>query len=611
MLHWDCASSGISSRFHTANKQTATAESTMKAVRSKVHTRLESSHCLPFLYCTRTILRGRPPFERAQGQAIFSTVSYLKRDADGVSKYHVQKFGLDTKEERVNFLKEKWKHKQKERAGSLDSKPLNKNTSTITEKERQIFRTIFNDVSTGSISKKSKVAVVAEQETKSPIDYREIFAIFSNADLDAVAGPQKKIAATAEPGAQQGLSTSKAQQAVPTLSEQDRAHIEKYPTQLRKLASRATLLAKIGPRLGDPGGSTYSQPASQFQWSLEDSKTIPKDLASAERDFTKASAAQKAEIDSVCVQEMKRISEALIWAARADDKTLWAACERLVLPLLALLEDPDGTRASLGAEKQRLSSSSSSTAITDPFFDRNTQVRNRTQPEQPPFHIRPGVPAFPIISTLYPALLLVTLRLLTTLYPFSSYPDCLLHHLRSLGLRPYVLGTSTPFYNTLLLHYWTVYSNLRSMDSLLKEMERGGIEFNAQTVEILERVRADKVKDEKAEKDAIAEEEKNREMLRTLKSSERKKKLKEMERRYGAKGKPQLSAGRRSKWWWESKMTAKWLEIVTVNWKVKIMEKLRGTSGVPAEDAVVEREYSVPAAGKDGGDEGKEAVVWV
>jgi hypothetical protein len=91
----------------------------------------------------------------------------------------------------------------------------------------------------------------------------------------------------------------------------------------------------------------------------------------------------------------------------------------------------------------------------------------------------------PILTRVYPAALLLALRLLTKHYPVSTLTHSLLPHIRSLGPHSYVLGTNTPFYNTILLLRWNVYSSLQELDSLLSEMQHGAVEFDRNTARVL------------------------------------------------------------------------------------------------------------------------------
>ncbi|ERF76437.1 hypothetical protein EPUS_07317 [Endocarpon pusillum Z07020] len=585
----------------------------MKAVQTPTWLRAEALQHLPFLYCTRTILGGRQRGRRPQGYGTFSTATHLHQIEDGVTEKEVQMLKPKTQEERGNYFQEKLAHQSKEQGKQQDqmkkssqpvgaSKKLGKgNTSTMTAAERQVFKKIFQEIATGSGRDKTKASPLPEQKTPLSTDYREIFSLFSSAASEEGSGQNKKGAAQATSIGGQSSPAGGGRQASQTLSEQDREHIQKYPERLRKIASRATLLAKAEPQNG------MSKEFEEHQ----------NDFFAAESEFAEASAVQKRHVDSICVEQMKNISEQLIEAAKVDDGQLWLTCEKLVLPLLAFLEeDPSrpstnpatgsspayGTATSSQGTEQHLASppepeysftmnpnarrqqrNLQMKAPNQPRIEPSTSTSTSTSKTNPttPFHIPPTIPSLPIISTLYPALLLLTLRLLTTHYPLSHYPSTLLPRIRSLGLRSYVLGTSTQLYNTLLLHRWSVYSDLPTMDRLLHEMERGGIDFDAETISIIERA-------------AVDERKWKAEAMSKLQGLSRKARSKILMKKGPLGGQAEgASAGKRATAWWEAEVTLKWFERITATegWR-RVRERRVGGA-----EAVVEREYAGSIAG--------------
>ena len=627
-----------------------------KAVNNQIHLQAESLHYLPFLYCTQTILRKRPHFKRSQGQATFSSTSHLSRDVDGVRGFEIDKFNLQGKQERLNFLQEKLKRRGENHAFLKKAQRTNSSvgkgdTSTITGKERQVFREIFSEIASGSKPNKSRASrapVSTElKQRKSPVDYREIFSIFSDAPFEDVPAKEQKTADATGSDLPPLRSMREQQRASPTLSEQDREHLQKYPERLRKIASRATLLAKVGSQDGVSDGSRITQIAPQGQRQLEGLEGPQSDPVAAESEFSEASAVEKREIDAICAIQMKRISKVLLERAKVNDKELWTACETSVFPLLGFLED-DPSRAAtpiardsssandhltrLQEEEQRVAAPSMKKHTTNSNSNRSKRNPKAKEPETPPrtlvpwkplspFRIPPSIPPLPIISTLYPALLLLTLRLLTTHYPFSPYQRNLLPHVRSLGLRSYVLGTSTQLYNTLLSHRWTIYSDLRGMDGLLNEMEHGGVDFNTETVEILERIRAEKMEDELAQARAVEEAKEEAKVMAKLSGPEKKKREKQLAKKRHREAdlasaivgveRAAANAGKRERGWWEGEVTGKWVERVAGVWRGRVMERLRERIGGAGEGAVVEREYASSVVDMEGADQQSEPKVWL
>jgi hypothetical protein len=87
---------------------------------------------------------------------------------------------------------------------------------------------------------------------------------------------------------------------------------------------------------------------------------------------------------------------------------------------------------------------------------------------------------------LYPLLLLRGLRLLDRAFERpSSLALSILPRVQELGLASYVLGASTPFYNTLMSIHWHRRGDVSAVFDLLEEMRRAGLSFDEDTLELL------------------------------------------------------------------------------------------------------------------------------
>jgi hypothetical protein len=87
---------------------------------------------------------------------------------------------------------------------------------------------------------------------------------------------------------------------------------------------------------------------------------------------------------------------------------------------------------------------------------------------------------------LYPLLLLKGLRLLDKAFERpSALALSVLPRVKELGLASYVLGASTPLYNTLMGIYWYRYGDVSAVFNLLEEMRRAGLSFDEDSLEIL------------------------------------------------------------------------------------------------------------------------------
>lgn len=94
-----------------------------------------------------------------------------------------------------------------------------------------------------------------------------------------------------------------------------------------------------------------------------------------------------------------------------------------------------------------------------------------------------------IIGPNYPSFLLIAMRQLRVDFPGSTRGLALLPAIKSLGRGSFALGASTELYNELLAMTWLIYSDFQGIDDLLQEMENGGIDFDANTLDLLDSIR--------------------------------------------------------------------------------------------------------------------------
>ena len=93
-----------------------------------------------------------------------------------------------------------------------------------------------------------------------------------------------------------------------------------------------------------------------------------------------------------------------------------------------------------------------------------------------------------ILFSNYPHHLLVTLATLRKNFPASPLPLSILPTIKSLGRSSYALGATTALYNGLLRTAWLQQSSYPQMVSLLTDMHNGAVEFNADTLTLLDQV---------------------------------------------------------------------------------------------------------------------------
>ena len=109
-----------------------------------------------------------------------------------------------------------------------------------------------------------------------------------------------------------------------------------------------------------------------------------------------------------------------------------------------------------------------------------------------------------IYGPLYPSHVLLGLRLLDRSFEKPS-PLVLnvLPRIKSLGIVSHVLGASTAFYNELLCIYWIRYDDFLGVSKLLNEMEQAGLEFDEETLNIVDEINHAQLKVRKGDRGIV------------------------------------------------------------------------------------------------------------
>lgn len=94
-----------------------------------------------------------------------------------------------------------------------------------------------------------------------------------------------------------------------------------------------------------------------------------------------------------------------------------------------------------------------------------------------------------VIGPNYPSFLLIAMRQFRVDFPGSTLGLALLPAIKRLGRGSFALGASTELYNELLALTWLTYSDFQGLDDLLQEMENGGIDFDTNTLDILDSIK--------------------------------------------------------------------------------------------------------------------------
>jgi hypothetical protein len=276
-------------------------------------------------------------------------------------------------------------------------------------------------------------------------------------------------------------------------------------------------------------------------------------------------------IHRYCREEMGKIAVSLQNAMqRQGDVGIWNTCLTKVFPMVELLDTslrkekiPQDENPS---QRRKAQEPTAKTPSKMPSSDAPIASTISSPAESPLPDIPPYVPPLYIISRLYPAALLLAFRRLRTKFPTSPLALALLPQIRSLGPTSYVLGASTEFYNALIELRWDVYSDLQSIDGLLMEMERNGVEFDVGTWNILVKIGGERITD-----------------------------------LHDADG------GVRGTFWGRPS-NVRWFQKVAVEWKMAVAARLR-EQGLGAE--ISEREYGAVSLPDSGPVDAEQGTVWL
>ena len=435
------------------------------------------------------------------------------------------------------------------------------NKTSRTPAEQRVFDKIQRDIAAG----RNPQATHRKRNTAksyTDTDFRRILAYFVN-DLrtqagllpDLEPGADEQTAAHSEDSGTEQRATSQASDGSLAKSElrQDGSSLSFVPNTVARNLEGSPMQNELHrPPYLRPSFLTEVREAEAQNASSVDLKSIKHQAHHLERhprsydDF----------VDLVAQRELQRLSHELVGATtmqkRAPDVAVWEACERLVFPLVKLLDEPKlkaplshTSKDSHVAEKLQPSKRNS------PLKEYKEELPNLL-PETPD-----NISPLSVVSRIYPAALVLALRLLWKHSPASPFPLALLPKIRSLGPLSFVLGGTTPFYNALIKLYWDVYSEFDTIDSLLREMERGGIDWDLETYEILNEIEAERNMD-------------------TQRQSTK-----------------ELTSWSRSKSWWERMTQKQGYQKVCVNWKGVIAGKLRDQG---LGNAMLSKEYEARAS---------------
>lgn len=180
---------------------------------------------------------------------------------------------------------------------------------------------------------------------------------------------------------------------------------------------------------------------------------------------------------------------------------MWNICQQRILPIVLELNQRPGkhplkkpTEAGVVAIPELGDSGSGKSTTKKSSKKQATKKSSMREPPSIPAekHLAPRIPAdippLSVVTTLYPTLTLLALRLFTTHFPTTHFPVTLYTTLKTTSPQSRILGLNVHFYNTLLRHLWAIYSDLHGIASTLSEMQSSGVDFDGTTYALIRRI---------------------------------------------------------------------------------------------------------------------------
>ncbi|KAF2711520.1 hypothetical protein K504DRAFT_465273 [Pleomassaria siparia CBS 279.74] len=229
---------------------------------------------------------------------------------------------------------------------------------------------------------------------------------------------------------------------------------------------------------------------------LREERKRAREAASVEAEKTKA----------IRAEERARVT-ALMEQAQTD-REVWEILEREVLGVIRQL-DLDGTKkmaeeqvvpASPSTKKRKQGKTATAEIVTPKTLAElkpnlksksisNTESETEPKPEPTPPTSLTTTTSTPHSRNLFanfPFHLYSCAHILRSTYPSSPLPFSILPTIKSLGRSPFALGASTSLYNLLIRTSWYQYSSYAYVDELLHDMQNAGIEFDMNTLHLLD-----------------------------------------------------------------------------------------------------------------------------
>ncbi|WEW60593.1 hypothetical protein PRK78_006080 [Emydomyces testavorans] len=447
-----------------------------RAIPSSFVTASSDSFFLPFLYCTRTITapfpnaRPNPPFRTAVPRRLCPYSTSRESPSDGSSTGDsireesgapsTRSHGNET-EDPPNYLKQQaLKFTQRRLTGRAPR-------STLTAAEREIFSRLADrpngDLQTGRSSYPAQASPQKQTSSRDSNDEEsaEIFSIFSS----AVHNLNKETSPVVLVGKADQEKTGKVDQPEAAVA---------APSNGREITPESAHMSKVYSKL------------RAFRDSPIDASSPESEQLAGIDPFPLAKLIAKRESKKICKELDDAVSEG------KGDVGVWQICEKRIFGMLGLFKLENVTSPELKDKGKQGGRRGRRRKTTHTPFNDTSDVKDT--PKVPrggesPLDIPDHVPVVSVVSKVYPSTLLHAARLLHKTFPMSQYSAQLLDTVKAHGRVSFVMGASVDLCNELIAFRWRVYSDLPYIVSLLEEMEEAGIEFNWETLEIVDEIR--------------------------------------------------------------------------------------------------------------------------
>lgn len=196
--------------------------------------------------------------------------------------------------------------------------------------------------------------------------------------------------------------------------------------------------------------------------------------------------------------ESRKICSEMDQAAASGDGDLgvWRVCEKRVFPMIDLINLPKSLssattrrrrRQSISRERRRKGELGSLDSNPEDLKSASADISKASILDIPS-----DVPVLPVVSKVYPDVILHAQQLFQDKFPMSPFTTQLFEAVKARGRTSLMMAASVDLCNELIGFRWRVYNDLPYIVALLKEMEEGGVEFNRHTLALVEGIQQER-----------------------------------------------------------------------------------------------------------------------